>query len=71
MSDMSNMPISEQFRVAAKAWVDLDSAASLLEETKSAFRRSPCHPRNRIRPLQTGERSGRRSTGASSPLNVS
>lgn len=37
MSDMSNMPISEQFRVAAKAWVDLDSAASLLEETKSAF----------------------------------
>lgn len=29
--------ISEQYRVAAKAWVDLDSAASLVEETKSAF----------------------------------
>jgi hypothetical protein len=28
--------LSEQFRLAAKAWVDLDSAASLLEETKSA-----------------------------------
>jgi hypothetical protein len=36
MSDHSNMPLSEQFRVAAKAWVDLDSAAALLEETKSA-----------------------------------
>jgi hypothetical protein len=36
MSDHSSMPLSEQFRIAAKAWVDLDSAASLLEETKSA-----------------------------------
>jgi hypothetical protein len=36
MTDHSNMPLSEQFRIAAKAWVDLDSAASLLEETKSA-----------------------------------
>jgi hypothetical protein len=36
MSDHTNMPLSEQFRIAAKAWVDLDSAASLLEETKSA-----------------------------------
>jgi hypothetical protein len=36
MSDMSNAPISEQFRVAAKQWVELDAAASLLEETKSA-----------------------------------
>lgn len=36
MSDHSNMPLSEQFRIAAKQWVDLDSAANLLEETKSA-----------------------------------
>ena len=28
--------ISEQFRLAAKDWVEKDSAASLLEETKSA-----------------------------------
>ena len=28
--------LSEQFRVVAKAYVDADSAASLLEETKSA-----------------------------------
>lgn len=28
--------ISEQFRLVAKSWVDADSAASLLEETKSA-----------------------------------
>lgn len=34
MSD--NRPISEQFRLAAKDWVDKDSAASILEETKSA-----------------------------------
>src|SRR5258705_9131199 len=31
-----NQPISEQFRVVAKAWVEADEAASLLEETKSA-----------------------------------
>lgn len=30
-------PISEQFRLAAKEWVSLDSAASMLEESKSAF----------------------------------
>ncbi len=36
MTDHSNMPLSEQFRIAAKQWVDLDSAANLLEETKSA-----------------------------------
>lgn len=35
MSD--NAPISEQFRIIAKRWVDADSAANLLEETKSAF----------------------------------
>lgn len=28
-------PISEQFRVVAKNWVDADSAASLLEECKT------------------------------------
>lgn len=33
---MSNLPISEQFRLAAKDWVDKDAAASMLEETKSA-----------------------------------
>ncbi len=36
MADMSNAPLSEQFRIAAKQWVDLDSAANMLEETKSA-----------------------------------
>lgn len=35
MSD--NEYISEQYRVIAKEWVDLDAAATLLEETKSAF----------------------------------
>lgn len=34
MNDHSNMPWSEQFRVAAKAWVELDKAATMLEETK-------------------------------------
>ena len=29
-------PISEQFRVVAKQWVDADAAADLLEETKTA-----------------------------------
>lgn len=29
-------PLSEQYRVVAKAWVDADAAANLLEETKSA-----------------------------------
>lgn len=28
--------LSEQFRLAAKEWVEADSAATLLEETKSA-----------------------------------
>lgn len=32
----NNQPLSEQFRVVAKKWVDADSAASMLEETKSA-----------------------------------
>lgn len=29
-------PLSEQFRVVAKAWADADAAANLLEETKTA-----------------------------------
>ena len=32
-----NLPISEQYRITAKKWIDADAAASLLEETKSAF----------------------------------
>lgn len=35
MSDGSNLPWSEQFRIAAKAWVELDKAATILEETKT------------------------------------
>ena len=33
---MSDNPVSEQFRLVAKDWVEKDSAANLLEETKSA-----------------------------------
>lgn len=33
---MDDRPYSEQFRVVAKEWVDLDNAATMLEETKSA-----------------------------------
>ena len=33
---MSNLSISEQYARVAKDWVELDSAASMLEETKSA-----------------------------------
>jgi len=29
-------PLSEQFRLVAKAWADLDGAARMLEETKTA-----------------------------------
>lgn len=36
MNDRANISLSEQFRIAAKDWVDKDSAASMLEETKSA-----------------------------------
>ena len=32
----SNYPISEQFRIVAKKWVEADKAASLMEETKSS-----------------------------------
>nr|WMC99300.1 hypothetical protein RAR13_11645 [Aminobacter aminovorans] len=31
-----NLPLSEQFRLVAKEWVEADSAARLLEETKTA-----------------------------------
>lgn len=33
----SDAPLSEQFRIVAKRWVDADAAANLLEESKSAF----------------------------------
>jgi len=33
----SNLPISEQYRIVAKKWVDADAAASLLEESESSF----------------------------------
>jgi len=33
----TNAPLSEQFRRAADIWVDAEAAASLLEDTKSAF----------------------------------
>ena len=33
---MSNLPISEEYRIVAKQWVDAEAAASLLEDTKSA-----------------------------------
>lgn len=36
MTDQSNLPISEQFRLIAKDWVQKDAAARMLEETKSA-----------------------------------
>lgn len=32
----NDLPLSEQFRIIAKKWVDADAAASLLEETKTA-----------------------------------
>ena len=33
---MEDKPLSEQFRLIAKRWVEADAAASMLEETKSA-----------------------------------
>lgn len=35
--ESEDRPISEEYRIIAKKWVDADSAASLREETKSAF----------------------------------
>ncbi len=37
MNDSPNHPLSEQFRIIAKRWVEADAAASILEECKSAF----------------------------------
>lgn len=37
MTFHSNDLLSEQFRLIAKKWVEADAAASILEETKSAF----------------------------------
>lgn len=33
----NELPVSEQYRIVAKKWVDADAAASLLEESKSSF----------------------------------
>ena len=32
----ADQPLSEQYRIVAKKWVEADSAANILEETKSA-----------------------------------
>ena len=32
-----DLPISEQYRLIAKRWCDAQAAASIMEETKSAF----------------------------------
>lgn len=32
-----NLPLSEQYRIVAKKWVDCDAAANILEECKSGF----------------------------------
>jgi len=37
MNAIVNLPWSEQYRIVARKWVDADAAASLLEDTKSAF----------------------------------
>lgn len=36
MNNQTNQPPSEAYRIAAKDWVEKDSAARLLEETKTA-----------------------------------
>lgn len=33
---MTSQPISEEYRIVAKQWVDAEAAASMLEDTKSA-----------------------------------
>ena len=35
--ESEDRPISEEYRIIAKKWVDADAAANLREETKSAF----------------------------------
>lgn len=37
MNAQVNLPWSEQYRIVARKWVDAEAAASLLEDTKSAF----------------------------------
>lgn len=37
MNVTSNLPWSEQYRLAALAWVDADAAASILEDTKTCI----------------------------------
>jgi hypothetical protein len=37
MDTRDDLPWSEQFRLVSKRWVDLDMAASIMEESKSAF----------------------------------
>lgn len=36
MNDMSNIPLSEQWERVADEWADLDGAARMLEESKTA-----------------------------------
>lgn len=36
MENSTDLPISEQFRLVAKSWVEAQAAASIMEETKSA-----------------------------------
>jgi hypothetical protein len=36
MNARPNIPIAEQYRLAAKSWCDLDGAARMLEEAKTA-----------------------------------
>lgn len=36
MNERTNLPVSEQYRIAAKDWVAKDGAARMLEETKTA-----------------------------------
>ena len=36
MNDESNLPISEQYRIVSKQWVDAECAASLMEDLKSS-----------------------------------
>jgi hypothetical protein len=40
MSD--NLPISEQYRIVARKWVDAEGAAHLLEETKTSVFSQKC-----------------------------
>jgi hypothetical protein len=35
--DTTNLPLSEQYRLVAKRWVELNAAASIREESKSAY----------------------------------